>query len=101
MVLGVPVYPRITPILHFPGLKWAYTCPGSNPGFGAIYFLYVSSLKHVHYFNVRFGSLKHSIRRDILMVFLEIVYIACFVLGLAYAVFATVFGGGHEGAGDV
>jgi len=33
------------------------------------------------------------------MMFLEIVYIACFVLGLAYAVFATVFGGGHDGAG--
>ena len=33
------------------------------------------------------------------MLFLEIVYIACFVLGLAYAVFATVFGGGHEGTG--
>lgn len=35
------------------------------------------------------------------MAFLEIVYIACFVLGLAYAVFSSVMGGGHEGAGDV
>lgn len=31
------------------------------------------------------------------MTALEIVYIGCFVLGLAYAVFATVFGGGHLG----
>jgi len=35
------------------------------------------------------------------MMFLEIIYIICFVLGLAYAVFAAVLGGVHEGAGDV
>ncbi|MEE9912254.1 MAG: NfeD family protein [Deltaproteobacteria bacterium] len=35
------------------------------------------------------------------MTTLEIVYIACFILGLAYAVFASILGGGHEGAGDV
>lgn len=35
------------------------------------------------------------------MTALEIVYIACFVLGLGYAVIATVLGGGHEGTGDV
>jgi membrane protein implicated in regulation of membrane protease activity len=35
------------------------------------------------------------------MTALEIVYVACFILGLAYAVFTSVLGGGHGGAGDV
>ena len=35
------------------------------------------------------------------MMFLEIIYIGSFVLGLAYAVFSAVLGGGHEGAGDM
>ena len=35
------------------------------------------------------------------MSFLEIVYIACFVFGLGYALFSSAFGGGHEGSGDI
>lgn len=35
------------------------------------------------------------------MTTLEIVYVACFILGLVYAVYTTILGGGHEGAGDV